>query len=207
MSEPVVTQPNTSQPPTQQPATGQPPEPGQQPEQPPQPATFEEWIKDQPDDVKDLIDNRLTNLQSALSSERTERKKLADQLKQISGQLEQGSEAQKALGEISGQLEVSNRRADFYEQASIAGIFGSSIKLAWAAVGADNLFEEYLNHRTNKVDWNGLFERMKTDYPNLFTAPVQPRVPNGNAGTGTTATPTAPMDMNRLILRAARRVP
>lgn len=207
MTEP--TQPNTTQtgqPPAQQPPTGQQqgtnPQ-GQPGEQPVPPANFDDWFKGQADEIKDLVDEHISGLKNALNSERTERKKLADQLKQIGGQLEQGSEAQKQITEISGQLEVSNRRADFFEEASATGIVGKAIKLAWAAVLNDGLIEEFLNHRTNKVDWAGMFDRMKTDYPTLFQTPAPPRVPPGHAGSGAGQPAPAPVDMNQLIRRAA----
>lgn len=178
-------------------------QPGDKP--PVTPANFEEWLKLQSDDIKDLVEPQIINLKTALSSERTEHKKLLGRLAELSKQLEEGSEAKKSLGEITGQLEATQLRADFYEQASIVGITGTSIKLAWAAVGADELIEEFLNHRTNKVDWNGLFERMKSDYPNLFQAQAQPRVPQAHAGAGVNSQAPAPVDMNKLIVRAARR--
>jgi hypothetical protein len=205
MSEPNSV-PNTDPTqPAQNPPAAQPDlatEPGQEPAAP---ATFEDWAKDQPKEILGLVENHTANLKSALASERTERKKLADQLKEISGQLEEGSEAKKQLEAIGGQMDTANTRADFYEQAAIAGISGNSIKLAWAAAGADGLIEEFVNGRTRKVEWVGLFERMKTDYPNLFSTPVPARAPVGNAGNGAGQPVPTSANMNQIIRRGAGR--
>jgi hypothetical protein len=167
------------------------------------PANFEEWLEGQDDATKGLVEGHASGLKSALDSERSERKKLARQLNDLAGKAEKGSEAQKQLEEISGQLTAADQRADFFEAASVAGITGSSLKLAWLAASGETL-EDFTNARNGRVDYTGLFEQMKTDYPNLFSSrPATP--PAGNAGSGTQTPPAPAMDMNQLILKAAGR--
>lgn len=175
----------------------------EQPQEPPAPATYEDWVKEQPEPVKALVETHISGLQSALASERTERKKLSNQLRELTEKAEKGSELETRLNELSNELETSDRRADFYEAASVAGITGPNIKLAWLAVQTDGLMEEFLNGRSKKVDYTGLFERMKTDYQSLFTTRPAPP-PRGNAGNGAGTQPApAQPDFNTMIRRAA----
>lgn len=163
------------------------------------PANFDDWLKEQSDDVKDLIDDRFTSLENALKSERTERKNLMAQLKDLSEKAEKGSDFQKQLDAVTAKLEQAERQADFYREAAVAGVTGNNIKLAWLAA------QEHLEEHTvrGKLDFAGLFVAMKTDYPNLFKTTSAPPPP-GNAGAGTSSQTPAAMDMNQLILKRAR---
>lgn len=164
------------------------------------PANFDDWLKGQSDDVKDLIDDRFANLESALKSERTERKNLMNQLKDLSDRAGKGSDFQKQLDAVTAKLEQAERQADFYREAAVAGVIGNNIKLAWLAA------QEHLEEHTirGKLNFTGLFAAMKTDYPNLFKTTTAPPPPgNAGAGTGNNQPPPA-MDMNQLILKRAR---
>lgn len=188
---------------TVQPTEGQ--QPGQSPQMPPEgngtqdappsqdtPQSFEDWLKDQPDAIKSLYGTHTSGLRSALQKERDDNKALTKQLKELGGKLEEGSEARKAIDDITQKLEVESSRADFYEEAAGKGV--ADLKLAWLAIQA----EEDLSHR-GKVDFDALKER----HPQLFTQ--QPPIPRGNAGSGAGQHPGGGSDMNTLIRKAAGR--
>ena len=50
------------------------------------PESFEKWLVDQPETVKELFDSHIDGLKSALDSERSGRKELEKQLKNLSKQ-------------------------------------------------------------------------------------------------------------------------
>lgn len=156
------------------------------------PQSFDDWLKDQPETIKSLYSTHTSGLKSALQKERDDNKALTKQLKELSGKLEEGSEARKALDGITQQLEVESGRADFYEEASSKGV--ADLKLAWLAIQA----EEDLVHR-GKVDFDALKER----HPQLFAQ--QPPIPRGNAGSGAGQPPGGASDMNTLIRKASGR--
>lgn len=154
--------------------------------------TWDTWVASQDETVKGLIDGHVKGLKSALESERTQRSDLARQLRDVTAKAEKGSELEKALTEVSAQLEVTERRAAFYEDAGRPEIGCSNPKAAFALAQAEDLFD-----KRGRVDW----EALKASAPELF----RPRVPQGNAGAGTGGPPPAQKSMNDFIRRAAGR--
>lgn len=155
------------------------------------PATFDSWLKDQPDEVKGLIEDHAHGLRTALENERAQRKTLEKQLKDAAKKFDKDSEERKSLDKISADLAEANRKTDFYDAAHKAGV--TNLKLAWLAVVADELIDE-----KGAID----FDELRKSHPQLFAskAPIQPI----NAGSG--ANGGAPKQtMNQLIRSAAGR--
>lgn len=155
------------------------------------PLMFDSWLKDQPDDVKGLIEDHTHGLRTALDNERNQRKSLEKQLKDAAKRFEKDSDERKALDKISADLTEANRKTDFYDAAHKVGV--TNLKLAWLAVVADELLDD-----KGAVD----FEKLKSSHPQLFAAkaPIQ----NVNAGSGANGQ-LPKQTMNQLIRNAAGR--
>lgn len=156
--------------------------------------TFDGWLANQPDQVKNLLDGHTKGLKNALDSERESRKKLERDLRELAGKAEAGSEAQKQLTGMADQITEADRRADFYEAAHAAGV--SNLKLAYMVASADNLFD-----RKGNPD----LEALKSAYPELFGG--KPKVSSGNAGSGTSDNKKPSRTMNDFIRVASGRKP
>lgn len=160
----------------EQQATGETPGQGETPD-------FETWLTAQDESARSLIDSHTQGLRGALDAERTQRKDLSKQLRDLTGKLE--GEAARQVGELSTRLETAQKRADFVEAAARAGC--SDVRLAWLAAQADDL----------------TVDDVKTAYPQLFVPASRPTT---NAGQGAGATNGgATRDMNLFIRRAAGR--
>lgn len=153
---------------------------------------FDEWFEEQPEHVRKGYEGRTQGLHSALEAERTQRKELAKELKKLSSEATQGSEAQKALGEMSTRLEQAEQRATFYEDAIKPEIGCSNVKAAFLVAQADNLFK-----RSGEPDWAAI----KAAAPELFGTR---KTPPGNAGSGNGSPPAPKAGMNEWIRAAAR---
>lgn len=132
---------------------------------------FDEWLQQQDENTRKRFDEGVAGLKSALKSERTEKGDIARQLKELAKKADEGSTIRAELERLTAENEKTARRADFVEQAVVAGV--SDLKLAWRAVDG---VSEFLDRRGN-FD----FEALKKAHPSLFAAP---RVPEGNAGRG-----------------------
>lgn len=157
----------------------------------PPPATFDEFLAAQPETVRALADNYAGGLKTALASEREARKALDKQLKEATAKAEQGSATAKALEEISTQLANTERRAAFFESASVPSIGCVNPKAAFLVASAEGLFK-----KSGEPDWGAL----QAAVPELFRKPGQ-----ANAGNGTGAPPPAKANMNDFIRKAAGR--
>lgn len=147
--------------------------------------TFDGWLDQQPENVKNLLDVHTKGLKSALESERGSRKDLEKQLRDLAKKVEAGSETEKQLTELADQQASASRRADFYESAHREGV--TNLKLAFTVAGQDELFDKKGN-----VD----FGEMKKFYPELFGTVAGA---NANAGSGTGKPPAATFSMDNYI--------
>lgn len=154
---------------------------------------FEAWLGEQPEHVRRGYEGHTTGLKSALETERNQRKEFSKQLRELSAKAEEGSEAKKALGEMSSRVEQAEQRAAFYEEAGKPEIGCSNPRAALLVAQAENLFK-----RSGEPDWAAI----KAAAPELFASR---RGGVGNAGTGTGAPPPAKQDMNSYIRAAAGR--
>lgn len=153
---------------------------------------FDAWLGEQPDHVRSGLESHTSGLKSALEQERQQRKEFSKQLRELSSKAEAGSEAQKALGEMSSRLEQAEQRAAFYEQAGKPEIGCTNSRAAFLVAQAENLFT-----RTGEPDWSAI----RAAVPEFFTR----KTPPGNAGNGASAPPAPVADMNTFIRRAAGR--
>lgn len=154
--------------------------------------TFESWLGSQDETVKGLIDGHVKGLKSALESERTQRSDLARQLRDVTARAEKGSELEKALTEVSAQLEVTERRAAFYEEAGRPEIGCTNPRLAYLAAVEGDLID-----KRGHIDWAAL----KASAPELFRRSAT----SGSADGGAGASKAPAADMNLFIRRAAGR--
>jgi len=156
------------------------------------PASFDEWVKTQPPEVVALLDNHVTGLRNTVQATRRERDDLAKQLREAAKNLEQGSEARKALEAMTAQVEAAEVRAAFYEDAAKPEIGCTNARLAYIAAQQDALIDS--RGRTN-------WETLRQTYPELFRRAA----PTTNAGAGTANAQPATGGMNAFIRRAAGR--
>lgn len=156
------------------------------------PPTWETTLETLTEEQRGLFDAHVQGLRGALDSERQQRRDFERQLREATGQLEEGSELRTQLEEMTARLDEAERRADFASEAGRQGV--TNVHLAWLAARDAELFD-----RRGNTDWAALRERC----PELFSDRQQQRAA-GNAGAGTN-TPPAPTDMNTAIRRAAGR--
>lgn len=154
---------------------------------------FDSWLDGQPEHVKQGFTSKTTGLHSALESERSQRKDLAKELKKLSGEAAQGSEAKKALDEMSMRLEQAERERDFIREASKPENGCVNPDTAFLVASAKDLFK-----RSGEPDWAAI----KQAAPELFTATR--KAPPGNAGSGKESPPAVQGGMNAWIRNKAR---
>jgi len=154
--------------------------------------TYESWIETLEEPQQNLVNDHIAGLKSALESERTQRKDLSKQLRDVAAKAEKGSELEQQLSELSGQLEAAENRAAFYEDAARAEVGCTNAKLAWIAANEIDAID-----RRGRVNW----EAVKGQFPELF----QSTTPRGNAGAGTASQQPTSKDMNKFIRAAAGR--
>jgi hypothetical protein len=159
------------------------------------PASWDDFLKAQPEDVRKLYDTHTSGLRSALQSEREARKQetaqLAKELREAATRVQ--GEHQKQLQETAARLEITERRAEFYEESVRPEIGCGNPKLAWLAAQEIGAVDQ--KGRTN-------WEALKSSFPELFKVRVSP----GNAGAGTGTALPQQNTMNDLIRRAAGRI-
>jgi hypothetical protein len=153
--------------------------------------TWEDWHKGLSDEDKGLIEAHTSGLKSALDSERTSKKDLEKQIRDLAAKAEKGSEFEKQLTETADKLSSSTKRADFYEIAHAAGV--KNLKLAWITASADDLF---------KRDGSPDLDALKKAYPELFSSTT---TTNAGAGSGAGQGGQGGDSMNDRIRSAAGR--
>lgn len=157
--------------------------------------TFDAWYESQDETTRGILDGHTKGLKSALESERAQRSELAKQLREVSGKLEKGSAAEKAVADLQAQLEAKSREADFIASAIHPEVGCSNPKLAYMLASAEGMFD-----RKGAPDWAAI----KAAAPELFqstTVLMRPGSADAGAGRGQ----LRPPDMNSIIRRAAGR--
>lgn len=158
-----------------------------------QPFDFDAWLGEQPEQVRKGYEGHTAKLQSALASEREQRKEVARQLKELTGKAEKGSEAEKTLGEMSSKLELAEQRAAFFEESNKPEIGCTNPKAAFLVAKAEGLFT-----KRGDPDWPAI----KAAAPELFASR---KAPPGHAGSGNGSQPPPTGGMNAYIRAAAGR--
>ena len=151
------------------------------------PASWDDYLKEQPEEVQGLFQVHVKGLKSALDDERTENRKLAKQLRDAA----EGADAKTArkLNDMAQTQDSLTKKADFYEVASSEGC--NNLRLAWIAANDIEAFD-----RRGNVDINAL----KGRFPELFGTqrPPTPPPPKTGAGSGTRTSPDG-FDMDSFI--------
>ena len=152
---------------------------------------FDNWLDEQPDPVKKMLDGHTKGLKSALDSERESRKTLEKQLREMATKAEKGSDAETKLTQLADQISEADQKADFYEAAHAVGV--TNLKLAYMVAVQDELFD-----RKGRVN----FSSMKESYPELFGGK---KLPDGSAGDGRDDGTPGAKNMNDFIRKSAGR--
>ena len=156
------------------------------------PESFEAWLEGQDEGIKGLVSKRFETLENTVRATRDERDNLSKQIKTLAKSQAEGSEAKTQLEAISAQLEETERRAAFLEEAYKPELACRNPKAAYLLAKAEGLFD-----KKGLPDWAAL----KREAPELFGAPVA----NANAARGTQNPPAKPSDMNSWIRNKAGR--
>lgn len=136
--------------------------------------SWETFLAAQPKEIQGMYEEHVTGLKNTVSATRKERDDAIKELKKVAKTAEEGSEARKQLEAITAQLETSNRRAEFAEEAVKPEIGCTNPRLAWLAATESGLFKS-----NGSPDW----EAIKAAAPELFGG--RQKAPPGNAGSGT----------------------
>lgn len=162
------------------------PAPGETPT--PEPIVFEDWIKGQEATIVAAYQEHTVGLQNTVKATREERDALSKQIKILTGQAAKGSELEKSLQDLQGQLESANRRAAFSEDAVKPEIGCSNPKAAFAIAQAEGLF-----NKNGTPDWSSI----KAAAPELFVK--KSLTPPGDGGEGSRTAPTTAKTMDDRI--------
>lgn len=126
--------------------------------EPKQFSSFEEYIETVDEPVKELYSTHVAGLKKALESERDNRRKLSEQLKELMPKAEKGSELEKQLAETAkrlSELEQSSKEADrkaqFITQAIKPENGCINVEAAYATAVFNNLFNEDGSPRWNEI--------------------------------------------------------
>lgn len=134
---------------------------------------FDDWLKGQSDDAKALVagylDTSTTGLKSALQKERDQVKAMNVQLKDLSGKVEKGSEAEKTINDLTTKLTLSERRNTFLTEAPTHAV--ADVKAALVLAEAEGLIGD-----DGAVKWDDL----KRAHP-IFFAPPRTEAPGTNS--------------------------
>lgn len=155
------------------------------------PATWEAFLEGQPAEVKALYTSHSESLLNTVKAVRDERDSFKKQLKDLAKNAEAGSEAQKQLEAMSAQLEITERRASFLEEAVKPEIECRNPGAAWVIAKAQDLFT-----KNGQPDWKAI----KSAAPELFGKVIA----NANAGAGTGQPPAKQNSMNDFIRSRGR---
>ncbi len=154
--------------------------------------TWETWLEGQDEQVRTLIQKQTEGLLNTVKATRSERDDLAKQIKDLAKKQAEGSDARRALDEMSAKLETTERRAAFMEEAIKPEVQCKNPRAAFLLAEAENLFT-----KRGDPDWAAI----KAAAPELFGTVSA----NANAGTGTQKPPTPAQNMNDFIRKASGR--
>jgi exonuclease VII large subunit len=146
---------------------------------------FDNWFEAQDETVKSLIQERFSRLENTVKATRQERDTLSRELKELSKKMD--SESQQKLSELQAQLEATERKAIFFQEAYKQGV--SNTHAAYSIFTAENLWDE-----SGKPDW----KRLREIAPEFFKSGL-----STNAGSGTAV--KVMEDANQAIRQALKR--
>jgi hypothetical protein len=156
------------------------------------PASFEEFLEKQDPAVKALYTSHSEALLNTVKATRSERDQFAKKLKEMAKAAEEGSAHKGELEAMASQLEKTERRAAFLEEAIKPEIQCRNPKAAFLLAEASGLFDKKGN-----PDWSAI----KGEAPELFGVVAG----NANAGNGTSDPVKPSKSMNDFIRKASGR--
>jgi len=161
---------------------------------PPTPRTWDVVIAALPEVDRALYEQHTTGLRNTVQATRAERDALQGQLGELTKAVGKNDpEAAKALlAQMTAEIEISKRRADFLEGGMRPEIGCTNPGAAFAIAQSQGLFDGRGN-----PNW----EAIKAAVPELFRKGPPP----GNAGAGTGNPPAGKTGMNEWIRQAAGR--
>lgn len=153
---------------------------------------WDAWHDALPEEAQKLVATRESGLKTALASERDARSTAEKDLRDVAGELEKGSDAQKKVLKLADDVASGTIKTDFYEEAHDAGV--TNLKLAFVVAKEEELFDKR---------GNANFTKLKESFPELFG---KKQVADGNAGEGTgSGQVKGKVTMNELIRAKAGR--
>lgn len=156
------------------------------------PETWEAWLETQDEKVKALYTAHSEGLRNTIKATRDERDSFKKQIRDLAKAQAEGSETKAELEKLSAQLEETEKRAAFLEDAMKPELQCRNPRAAWLLARAEDLFD-----RRGTPDWSAI----KAAAPELFGAPTA----NANAGRNTQSPPAPNQSMNAFIRKAAGR--
>ncbi len=155
------------------------------------PESFEKWLDGQDEPIKALVSKRFEALDNTVKATRDERDTFSKQLKALAKTQADGSEVKKQLDEAIKQLETTEHRASFLEEAIKPEIECKNPRAAWVLAEADGLFD-----KKGFPDWAAI----KAAAPELFGKTIA----NANAANGRDKPPAKQNNMNDFIRNKGR---
>lgn len=153
---------------------------------------FEDFLKDQPEEVRKSYEKHITGLKNTVTATREERDGLSKQIKELLPKAEKGSEIEQTLLKVQTELDNATKRANFAEDAIKPEIGCSNIKAAFALATAEDLFDKRGN-----PDWNAI----RLMAPEFFKKPV----PDGDGGSGSGTGNKGSQSMDEFIRARANK--
>ena len=156
--------------------------------------TFDDWFTTQPDDVKTLINARMTTLHNTVKAVRDERDDFHSQLQNAVKKLKDDTVEKQEFERLMVQYEETKRKQTFLEEAISNQC--TNPKAAYAVASADDLFDKKGN-----PDW----AKIKQAAPEFFTQKRRPLPRRNTAGEGNDTEQPSHEGMNSWIRREAGR--
>lgn len=157
------------------------------------PTNFDALLAGLDTPARTLVDDHIAGLKTALTTERTERKKAERQYATAAPLAEELPSVKAQVVQLTTDLATTRQEADFYVSAVDNGVKRKSLRLAFLASRDAGLSA-------------GAWDALRTQYPDLFDAPpAPPPLPNSSAGAGTGRAPRGARSINQMLRTAAGR--
>ena len=158
------------------------------------------WYDSLSDDLKPAAEKyrefHTSKVKTALEAERTERKKIAKELKELASKPVDATAWEAKIAELNSKASEAETKARFVEEATANGVAPGRILKAYAAARYDKLIDE-----AGAIDWDTL----KSEHDYFFAAPAEKVAAKANGGNGVDKKPAPKTTMNQLIRRQAGR--
>ncbi len=168
---------------------------------PPEVLVYDDWLKEQPENIKNLLEGNIKGLRSSLKAERSSNSNLSNQIKDFQGLAKEHPELKSKLEEIQNQLKGATAKTVFVTEAVKNQIVDPTIALATARE-AGLLTDKKYQDGEGDLNLPKLFKKLKSDHPTLFVSTAPPRV---NAGAGAGQGASGAQNPNQAVNDAIRK--